>query len=52
MHRVCSGLAALTAAAAPSLRVVLLSVGAGEVLGKPGSLCLLQFTSWEPIWEL
>ena len=32
LHRVCRGLAALTAAAAPSLRVVLLSVGAEEVL--------------------
>ena len=30
LQRVCHGLAALTAAAAPSLRVVLLSVGAEE----------------------
>eukprot|EP00964_Phaeocystis_antarctica_P026670 scaffold15029_cov78-Phaeocystis_antarctica.AAC.2 len=36
LHRVCCGLAALTAAAAPSLRVVLLSVGTKEADSEDG----------------
>ena len=36
LHRVCRGLTALTAAAAPSLRVVLLSVGTEEAGSRDG----------------